>query len=110
MKKALSLARWASSASLLIMVCACDNNSVQIEAIEPLPVFASLSDSNTTHDARAIMHLESGERAGLSACIDIKSDIVYRIRLADGREGYINGVRPYRFVEGGREIEHDDAC
>lgn len=99
---------WGCALVIAPSFTACTGKLRQIEAIDPIPVFPGIEASNTPDALGAIAMVLPGHRVELLECIDIKSDVVYRVRLADGRRGIVNGARQFRsFLNG---IEASRLC
>ena len=54
-----------------------------------VPVYATEKQAMTWPHPEPIAELSSGQSVPLTKCVDVKSDMVYKVRLPDGRDGFV---------------------
>ena len=54
-----------------------------------VPVFATEKQAMTWPHPVPIAELSSGQTVPVTKCVDVKSYMIYKIRLPDGRDGFV---------------------
>jgi hypothetical protein len=54
-----------------------------------VPVYATLKDATKSPPPPVIAQLLAGESVPVSKCVDVKHYLVYKVRLPDGRDGFV---------------------
>lgn len=55
-----------------------------------MPVFATAGESMSSATVHPISELQQNQRVPVLRCVDVKVYLVYKIRLPDGKVGYVN--------------------
>lgn len=64
--------------------------SLDIIAQEEINVYEDIDDALSASPQERIGKLSEGQRAVVLKCIDVKHYQIYKIRLPDGRKGFVN--------------------
>lgn len=54
-----------------------------------VPVYATQEDAIKSPSPPTIAQLSAGERVPVTKCLDVKHYLIYKVRLPDGRDGYV---------------------
>jgi hypothetical protein len=79
-----------TAATVAAVIYLSRRESVFLTAKEPVPVFATVGESMASAAPHPISELEQNQRVPVLQCVDVKVYLVYKIRLPDGKVGYVN--------------------
>ena len=73
-----------------LCVAACTGNVVGLYLVahDEVPVFDTEKEAMTSHSPE--MKLTPLQRVPVIECVDVKHYLIYKIRLQNGKEGYVN--------------------
>ena len=54
-----------------------------------VPVYATQEDAMKSPSPPAIAQLSAGESVPVTKCVDVKHYLIYKVRLPDGRDGFV---------------------
>lgn len=64
-------------------------DGITLVAQNAVPVFATEKQAMTWPHPVPIAELSSGQTVPVTKCVDVKSYMIYKIRLPDGRDGFV---------------------
>lgn len=79
-----------TAATVAVVIYLNRRESVFLTAKESVPVFATVGESMSSSAPHPITALEQNQRVPVLQCVDVKVYLVYKIRLPDGKVGFVN--------------------
>ncbi|MFZ6659147.1 hypothetical protein [Undibacterium sp. TJN19] len=73
---------------VFLAACARDVTGLYLVANEDIPVYAAEKEAMTSISSQ--VKLPATQRASVIECIDVKHYLIYKVRMPDGREGFVN--------------------
>jgi hypothetical protein len=58
-------------------------------AKDDIPVYATQEDATKSPPPSPLARLASGQSVPVKKCVDVKHYFIYKVRLADGRDGFV---------------------